>query len=116
MPGHTDDENTISQIANFIAAIDNEILWHLSGFYPVHQMQNYLPTDVQTIEKAIKIGKAHGLKYVYAGNVPGNLYENTFCPNCGKKVIERIGFTPTQFHLDGNRCTYCNERLNLVLS
>jgi len=33
-----------------------------------------------------------GLNYVYVGNIPGHPGENTYCPKCGKAVIERDGF------------------------
>ena len=39
------------------------------------------------LERAYKIGKEAGLRYIYVGNVPGSKYENTFCYNCGEELI-----------------------------
>lgn len=115
VPGYSDNEQTLSKIANFIHSIDDKIPWHVSRFHPCYEMQNVAVTDVETIEKAISIGKAVGLKYTYAGNLPGNKYVSTFCPNCQKKIIDRTGFVAKNMHLDKDRCEYCHERIDLVL-
>jgi pyruvate formate lyase activating enzyme len=52
------------------------------------------PTPATTLLRAARIGAAEGLRFVYAGNLPGatgNL-EDTRCPQCGATVIERRGF------------------------
>ena len=40
------------------------------------------------------IGKSAGLRYVYAGNLPGRVgdLEHTACPRCGRLLIERRGY------------------------
>jgi pyruvate formate lyase activating enzyme len=66
---------------------------HFSRFYPMYQLKNLPPTPMATLEKAREIALKKGLNYVYLGNVPpmheGN---NTYCPKCGKLLIERRGF------------------------
>jgi pyruvate formate lyase activating enzyme len=44
--------------------------------------------------RANEIGRAAGLRYVYAGNLPGRVgaLENTLCPRCGGLCVERRGF------------------------
>ncbi|WP_238985487.1 hypothetical protein [Nitrosococcus halophilus] len=49
-------------------------------------------TPVTTLNRAMKIGKAVGLRYVYQGNVPGEGGENTYCYQCQRLLIERYGF------------------------
>jgi pyruvate formate lyase activating enzyme len=115
VPGHNDNKMMLEKIANFIKGIDPNIPWHISRFYPNYKMQEIKPTSIDIIHKAVDIGKKIGLKYIYAGNIPGDSYENTYCPNCGKKVIERIGFSITNMHLKNNKCKYCMHNLNLIL-
>ncbi|HYV38684.1 MAG TPA: AmmeMemoRadiSam system protein B, partial [Gemmataceae bacterium] len=61
-----------------------------------------------------EVGKKEGLRYVYAGNLPGGVgdTENTRCPGCGKVVIERYGYLVRSYRLtpDG-RCQSCNTAL-----
>jgi len=64
------------------------------------------------LEKAYKIGKKAGLKFVYLGNVPGHEYENTVCYSCGKTVVRRIGYDAQVVGLDGSRCKFCGAELN----
>ena len=50
-------------------------------------------TTAAMLERAATIGRAAGLRYVYAGNLPGvGELENTNCPNCRALVVERRGF------------------------
>ena len=51
-----------------------------------------------------------GLRYVYAGNLPGQVggLEDTRCPSCGATVIARRGFRVTEPPLDdAGRCSAC---------
>ena len=50
-----------------------------------------------------------GLKFVYIGNVPGNDASNTYCPGCGKLVIERRGYRILQVNLTAGKCSHCSE-------
>ncbi|MBI3626394.1 MAG: AmmeMemoRadiSam system radical SAM enzyme, partial [Candidatus Rokubacteria bacterium] len=45
--------------------------------------------------RAAEIGVAEGLRYVYAGNLPGQVgpFENTYCPSCKALLIKRVGYT-----------------------
>lgn len=115
VPGHMDKEEFISAIAEFIADIDTKIPWHISRFYPARKMENLPPTDFQAMEQAIQTGKNYGLKYIYAGNVYGNQYENTYCPKCGKKIIERSGFMVTSMHMNEDRCAFCGAKIDMIL-
>src|SRR4030066_2327248 len=65
---------------------------HFSRFYPLYKLKTLPPTPVSTLEKARSVAMSAGLEYVYIGNVPGHEGENTFCPNCRKRIIRRIGF------------------------
>ena len=44
--------------------------------------------------RAAALGRAAGLRYVYAGNLPGRVgdLENTRCHQCSSLLIERFGY------------------------
>jgi hypothetical protein len=55
-----------------------------------------------------------GLKFVYAGNLPGSLreYENTCCPNCQTLLIERTGYVIHNYQLtETGVCPSCGTSI-----
>jgi pyruvate formate lyase activating enzyme len=84
-------------------------------FHPDYKMLDYVETPYETLEKHYKIAKANGLNYVYVGNVRGNPYENTYCPDCNEIVIGRDGFYITKWELDDKmRCKSCGKNIFVV--
>ena len=116
VPGWNDSERDIREIARFVRdELGDWTPWHISRFYPHYRMRNYPPTPLSVLEMAYEIGKEEGLKYVYLGNVPGHKGENTYCPNCGRLVIGRVGFSITEYHLDEKgKCQYCGYQIHGV--
>ena len=113
IPGHNDSDEELRDIAEFITGIDADIPWHVSRFIGRYKMADVAPTPPETIHRAIEIGRSAGLKYIYAGNLPGNDAENTRCPSCGEVAIHRVGYR-TRTLLDGNRCANCGCELPLI--
>ena len=117
IPTLSDSEQMFRDIAKFIKeALDIETPWHISQFSGAisWKLQHLADTPVETLEKAYKIGKAAGLKYVYTGNVPGLLSEDTFCPKCGNLAIDRANYIIHRHDKEG-KCPKCGESLNLIL-
>jgi pyruvate formate lyase activating enzyme len=115
IPGENDSSVELKQIAEFIASISPEIPWHVSRYHPDYRYRGKDWTPPDTIFQAAEIGKAAGLKYVYAGNLPAGKYENTCCPACGATVIERSGFCSRKSGLAGTRCSACGAPLRIVV-
>jgi len=92
VPDQNDSEKELSEIAKFIAGVSKNIPWHISRFHPDFKMTDSYPTPLETLEKAFKIGKKAGLKYVYLGNVATVTRENTYCPKCKNLAIRRVGY------------------------
>jgi len=111
IPGINDSEDEIRSIANFIFDIDSDIPWHLSRFYPTYKMQDHPFTPVETLRKVREVGLEIGLKYVYIGNVSTEESEDTFCPNCKKRVIRRTGFYVSELNIKNGRCGWCGNKL-----
>jgi len=114
IPGVNDDNKCLRKIAKRIHdEVGDDTPWHISRYYPQYHFSNP-PTPVKTLEKAFKIGKNEGLNFIYVGNVPGHK-ENTYCPSCGKVLIERFGFDVLSFNLTkNNKCPKCGEKIPMV--
>lgn len=68
-------------------------------------------TDAKTLLRAAEIGKEAGLRYVYAGNLPGQVgeYEDTFCAACNQRLIRRRGYVILEYRITGEgMCPKCN--------
>ena len=94
VPGFNDSDRELTAIARFLAAISPDIPWHVTAFHPDYKMRDPAATGVETLLRAASIGRAEGLRYVYAGNLPGETgdLENTRCPSCRALLVERFGF------------------------
>lgn len=114
IPNHNDSEEELRKIARFIADTDRAIPWHVTQFYATYRLQDQPRTPVKILERARQIGVEEGLKYVYQGNVPGAGGENTYCPGCGKLLIERIGYTIQSYSIAERGCPACGEAISGV--
>ncbi len=112
IPNHNDSEEELRKIACFIAHIDQTIPWHVTQFYPTYRLQNQPRTPLRILERAREIGTEAGLRYVYQGNVPGAGGENTYCPGCGRLLVERVGYTIQNFSIVGGKCPACGETIS----
>lgn len=111
IPGLNDSDKEFGEIAAFLAAIDRNIPWHVSGFHPTYKMTSISPTPISTLERAREIGLAQGLNFVYMGNSPGSGGECTLCPSCGVELITRYGFRVTNQKLVEGQCYKCQYEL-----
>ncbi|MBI2998077.1 MAG: hypothetical protein HYY46_06420 [Deltaproteobacteria bacterium] len=71
-------------------------------------------TDEAKLERAWRIGKEAGLRYVYCGNLPVNLHGSTHCYQCGRPVIERVGFAVKRNWLKEVCCPRCQAMIDGV--
>ena len=115
IPGVNDEEETIRWIAQqTLKYADEETPLHFTRYYPEYQFETP-PTPVETLEKAYRIAKEEGLKYVYIGNVLGHKFENTYCPECGELLIKRYGFDIVKYKVkEDKKCPKCGEKIPIV--
>jgi len=95
VPGLNDSDGELGDIAAFIAGVSRAIPWHVTAFHPDYRMTDPPPTPASTLRRAVDIGERAGLRFVYAGNLPGRVgaCEDTRCPSCGRTLVRRAGFT-----------------------
>jgi pyruvate formate lyase activating enzyme len=116
IPTLNDSDEEFKEIAQFIFSLGPEIPWHISAFYPTYKMLNLPRTPATLLHRAREIGRAAGLRYVYCGNIPGEEGEDTFCPQCGQKVIERVGFRVIGNDVVGGECRHCHTKIEGIWS
>jgi len=95
VPGFNDSPSELRELTRFLASLSRDIPWHVTAFHPDYKMTDCRRTASEDLLRAVELGAEAGLRYVYAGNVPGRVgqWEDTRCPQCGTPVIERRGFT-----------------------
>lgn len=89
IPGENDSNEELKSIAEFIAHVKSTIPWHISAFHPDYEMMDKERTPSTTLKRAYRIGKEAGLKNIYVGNVHSAGDEDTYCPACGERLVQR---------------------------
>jgi len=93
VPTQNDSDEELRDIARFIAHdLGPDTPWHVSRFHPDYKEMALPTTPARTLHRAYEIGREEGIRYVYAGNMPGDEGEHTCCHVCGRLLIERFGF------------------------
>ncbi len=117
IPTMNDDDQQLEGLACWIRDELGELTpWHVTKFYPHHQLMHIPPTPVATLERAYEIGKRAGLKFIYLGNVPGHQSESTVCYSCGGVNVERYGYRTSVEGLEGSKCRFCGAELNFKVA
>lgn len=113
IPGFNDSDEELRDIASFLVSVSPDIPWHVTAFHQDYRMTDPDPTPARTLLRAAEIGFTAGLRFVYAGNLPGmtGRYENTYCPSCRKLLIERNGFHVRKNVLVDGACPDCHTAI-----
>jgi len=114
IPGYNDSVDMLMAAGRAIAEVSPDVPWHVTAFHPDYKMTHPPSTSVQTLIRAAEIGQEAGLRFVYAGNLPGYVgdYENTFCPQCGRLLIKRWGYVLQEYHITGEgTCPHCGAKI-----
>jgi pyruvate formate lyase activating enzyme len=114
IPGFNDSDDELKRLTEFLASVSVDIPWHVTAFHKDYKMTGPENTSAEILLRAAQIAKEAGLRYVYAGNMPGRVgdLEHTRCPNCRELLIERVGYRVTGYHLtaDGS-CPKCETSI-----
>lgn len=108
IPGQNDSNEQLNGIAEFIAAVDPAIPWHISRFQPNYKFTGYSVTPMQSLTTARQIGRSHGLRYIYLGNVPDE--SDMYCYNCKQILIRRSYAFIEQLNIKNGKCSSCQTK------
>ena len=114
IPGFNDSPDEIERLTAFIASVSPDIPWHVTAFYKDYRMHDPANTTPQMLMHAAETGKRNGLRYVYAGNLPGRVgdLENTRCHQCHALLIERYGYFIKGYRLTADgACPQCRTQI-----
>ena len=112
LPTANDSEKDIRAMARWIKEnLGPMVPIHFTRFHPMYKIRNLPPTPVATLEACQSAAAAEGLKYAYVGNVPGHPKENTYCHNCGRLLVERIGLWAVKSKIKDGRCPGCQTEI-----
>jgi pyruvate formate lyase activating enzyme len=110
IPGHNDTDGEIDAMTRWIAArLGVEVPLHFTAFHPDYKMTDVAPTPATTLQRARRIARGNGLRYVYTGNVHDTRGGTTRCPGCGATLIVRDWYRVLEMNLDASgRCPGCD--------
>jgi len=112
IPTLNDDPGMIREMCAWIKEnVGRETPLHFSRFWPMYKLKNMPPTPLETLRTAKRIAEVEGLDFVYIGNVPEELANDTYCPKCKKALIRRAGYFIIENSIIGSKCKYCNEAI-----
>jgi len=114
IPGFNDGYDELKRAADFIASVSVDIPWHVTAFHQDYHMTENSNTTAEQLIEACEIGKSSGLKYIYAGNLPGRVghWENTYCPTCNELLVERFGYLIRKVGVTSEgKCPSCSTKI-----
>jgi pyruvate formate lyase activating enzyme len=110
IPGFNDSDDELRRAAEFLVSVSPDIPWHVTAFHKDYKMPDPENTKPEDLMRAAEIGRNAGLRFVYAGNLPGRVgdLEDTHCSHCGTTLIRRYGYFVEEYRItsDGG-CPDC---------
>ena len=106
IPRFNDSDDELRRAAEFLAGVSPDIPWHVTAFHKDYKMPDPANTTPEDLMRAAEIGRNAGLRFVYAGNLPGRVgeLENTRCFHCGSTLIRRYGYFIEEYRIDSSGC------------
>jgi pyruvate formate lyase activating enzyme len=112
IPGFNDSEAEIRALTAFVASVSPDIPWHVTAFHQDYNMTDRGNTTPAMLLSAAAIGHEAGLRYVYAGNLPGQVggFEDTCCASCGERLVRRYGYLIQEYRITATSgCPACGS-------
>ncbi|MEW6103745.1 MAG: AmmeMemoRadiSam system radical SAM enzyme [bacterium] len=111
VPTLNDNLGKIKEICKWVYRLSPDIPLHFSRFHPQYKLLNLPPTPFETLLSSYKIAKDCGINHPYIGNIPDGEWNNTYCPECKKILIERQGYSVLKNLIKDGMCPYCKRKI-----
>jgi len=114
IPGFNDGEDELKRLTAFVASVSPDIPWHVTAFHKDYHMPDPENTTPEMLMRAAAIARNAGLRYVYAGNIPGAVgdLENTRCHECSALLVERYGYLIRSYRItSAGACPECGTSI-----
>jgi pyruvate formate lyase activating enzyme len=119
IPKANDSPEDIKRMCEWIAEeLGPDVPLHFSAFHPDFKLTDRGPTPISSLLAAYDIARQAGIRYIYTGNVIDQQRQHTYCPGCGRAVIERNGYDILSYAIEvgrlsnssyeGGRCMFCH--------
>jgi len=110
IPGFNNSDDELRRLAEFLASVSPHIPWHVTAYHQDYKMTDPANTRAEDLLRAVEIGKQAGLRYVYAGNLPGRVgnLEDTRCQQCEATLIQRYSYLIQDYRITAEgTCPFC---------
>ena len=105
IPGFNDSRDELTRLTSFVASVSPDIPWHVTAFHGDYKMTDPQNTTAEMLLAAADIGRASGLRYVYAGNLPGQVgtLEDTHCAGVRRAARRPVRLSDPELPADRRR-------------
>jgi len=110
IPGFNDSDEELRGLTEFLVSVSPEIPWHVTAYHGDYKMTDPRDTRPDDLLRAAKIGKEAGLRYIYAGNLPGRVgnLEDTRCQHCSATLVKRYSYLVQDYRITAEgACPSC---------
>ena len=114
IPGFNNSREELERLTAFLASVSVDLPWHVTAFHKDYRMNDPENTTPEMLMEAAEIGRRNGLRYVYAGNLPGRVgeLEHTRCHKCRAVLVERYGYFIQDYRLTADgACPDCGTAI-----
>ncbi len=115
IPGLNDSDEEIEKFCEWVLkSLSADVPVHFARFHPDNRMTDIEMTPPETLLRCRGLAITAGLHHVYVANTLADGADDTLCPECGATAIARLGHLVEFKSLDGNKCSECGYRYNMV--
>jgi len=108
IPRANDSADEIARMCGWIVEeLGPDVPVHFTAFHPDFRLTDRGPTPPGTLAMAYEVARRAGVRYAYTGNVSDRKHQSTYCPGCGRLLIERDGYDLGVYALSGGTCAGC---------
>lgn len=113
IPGRNDSDEELTELVRFVVGLGRNTVLHLSRYFPRHQAREPATPVGRLLTAAARARQE--LDYVYVGNIDTpEEYRDTFCPECGTRLIDRRAYAGKVVNVSNRSCCGCGRPVDFV--